>query len=103
MIIIPIKITWDSADAKVLRDFLETPVGQKMVQYLHSQIPTLLDGGDVNKTLVRSGEVKGAQSLFDSFVNLVVESPAELQPPQKTIDSYPSLDIEEAWEELSIK
>ena len=100
MIIFPIKnLVWDSSDAKVLRDFFEAPVGQKILQFLSGRIPELLCGEDVNKTLVRSGEVKGAQDIFNSLVSLIVEPPAELEPEKKTTENYPDLADESAWED----
>jgi hypothetical protein len=100
MIILPTTkpITWDSTDAGILQSFLESPVGQKVLCILHDTIPPLLDGSDVNKTLVQSGRVSGAQLIFDSLVSLIVEVPVELQPPAKQEESYPDLENEAAWE-----
>jgi len=92
-------ILWDSADAQTLQNFLITPVGEKVLHILHSRIPGLLDGEHKNRTLVRSGEVKGAQSIFDLFVSLVAEAPADFRPqPKSQNESYPDLDNESAWD-----
>jgi len=92
-------ILWDSADAHALRDFLQTPVGSKVLHILHSYIPDLLDGEHKNKTLVRAGEVKGAQTIFDTLVSLTVEPPVEFRPqPQKTTETYADLDDESKWD-----
>jgi hypothetical protein len=102
MIILPTTkpLTWDSTDAGTLQSFLESPVGQKVLTILHGKIPGLLDGSDVNTALVRSGEVKGAQGIFDSLVSLIVEVPVELQPPPKQEEAYPDLENEAAWEKF---
>jgi hypothetical protein len=92
-------ILWDSADAHSLLSFLETPVGQKVLHILHSRIPDLLDGEHKNKTLVRAGEVKGAQTIFDMLVSLTVEPPVDFRPqPKTTTEAYPSLDDDSAWD-----
>jgi hypothetical protein len=102
MIILPTKkpVSWDSTDAGILQIFFETPVGQKVLTILHGRIPGLLEGGELNKVLIRSGQVAGAQMIFDSLVSLIVEIPVELQQIQKTEDSYPSLDDSQAWEKF---
>jgi len=87
-------ILWESTDAHKLREFLETPTGQKVLRHLTDLIPGLLDGADVNKTLVRSGEVKGSQLILTGLVSLVVEQPAPTPQPE----TYPSLDDEKAWD-----
>lgn len=96
MIALPTKaeILWESTDAHKLKEFLETPTGQKVIQHLSDSIPSLLDGADINRTLVRSGEVKGAQLIFSSLISLTVEQPE--QPKQQ--ETYPDLSDESAWE-----
>jgi len=89
----PSEILWESTDARKLREFLESVTGQKVLRHLSDSIPLLLSGEDVNTTLVRSGEVKGAQLIFSSLVSLIVEQPA--QPKEK--ETYPDLDNESAW------
>jgi hypothetical protein len=92
-------IIWDSADAHSLQSFLETPVGSKVLHILHSYIPALLDGEHKNQTLVRSGEVKGAQTIFDMLVSLTVEPPVDFRPQPKNItENYADLDDESKWD-----
>jgi hypothetical protein len=97
MISIPTKddILWESTDAHKLREFLETPTGQKVLRHLSDLIPDLMDGEHINRTLVRSGEVKGAQSLLAGLVSLTIEQPAPLPIQSET---YPPLDLEAAWD-----
>ena len=101
MIIFPTNkpLAWDSSDAKILQDFLQTPVGNKVLHFLYGRIPTLSDGADVNKTLVRSGEAKGALDIFEALISLTVDRPAELQSQQTISEAYPSLENDAAWED----
>lgn len=62
--------------------------------HLSDQVPSLLDGSDVNKTLVASGVVKGWGDSLRALLNLTVEQPAPVKAPE----AYPSLDDESAWE-----
>ena len=96
MIALPTKqtILWESTDAQKLREFLESPTGQKVLRHMTDSIPDLMDGTDVNRTLVRNGEVKGANTVFSALVQLTIEQPE----PEKSADNYPSLDDESAWE-----
>jgi|SRR6185436_13996848 len=92
-------LLWDSADAENLQNFLATPAGEKVLHILHNEIPGLLDGEHKNKTLVRSGEVKGAQAIFDLLVSLTVEPPANFRPNLQTQnETYPDLDNESKWD-----
>jgi hypothetical protein len=86
---------WESADAATLRLFLESKTGQRALMHITALVPSLMDGADVNRTLVRSGEVKGWTNALSSLLNLTVEQPA----PEKVPEAYPSLDDEAAWEE----
>lgn len=91
-------IIWDSTDAHNLTQFLQSATGEKLLHILHFRIPSLLDGEHKNKTLVRSGEVKGALLLFDSVVSLTHEPPPEFRPQQTTVQTYPDIDDESQWE-----
>ncbi len=95
MVILPTKgeIEWTSVEAKGLRDFLFSDAGKKLLTLCISQAPSLLDGADVNKALVASGERKGFEFLLDYIVGLTIE------PPPKPVESseYPSLDDDSKW------
>jgi len=98
MILLPTgegEVEWTSIEAKQLRDFLFSDTGKKMLTLCETQTPTLLDGTDVNRTLVSSGERKGFDLLLEFIFSLTVESPKEVQP----ISSYPDLDSDAEWAE----
>ena len=84
---------WDSNNARDLKLFLESETGRLAVQWLFHLGPSLLDGADVNKTLVASGEVKGYASAIQTLLGLQIEQPKSA--PQPT--NYPSLDDDQAW------
>lgn len=87
-------ITWESDDAKRLSDFLESSTGRRAVEILAAMAPSLLDGRDVNMTLVASGSVKGYGEALRNLFSLTT-----VQPPQpQTPDTHPDLDNEDLWD-----
>lgn len=84
---------WDSADAAKLREILESDVFKKAFRLTADFCPELMDGADVNRTLVRSGEVKGFHFAFTQLFSLLTEQPKQ---PQSS-ESYPDLDDESKW------
>ena len=90
---------WDSEDAAVWSQFLTaTRAGQRLFPRLLSVAPALLDGADVNKTLVRNGELRGFQSALRE---LIVIQGNEPQPQRDPIsDAYPSLDDDSKWTDV---
>lgn len=89
-------LQWTSDDAIALRAFLESQTGSRFLQQLAEAAPVLLDGADqVEKTLVRSGQVKGFSEAVTTIINLTVEAPKYV--PEKS--AYPDLDRDELWSE----
>lgn len=88
------KPDWCSEDAIALRTFLQTETGTRFLFHLSESSPTLLDGSDVNKTLVASGCVKGFSDAVNALIALTVEPPDSATPKNS---NYPSLDDESAW------
>jgi len=87
---------WDSDNASELSGFLKTSTGEKMIQLLAFFAPTLLDGADVNKTLVTNGELKGYTNAVGQIISLQHSRPVEAQGVS---DNYPDLDRDEFWVE----
>lgn len=90
-----IETPWESADAAALREFLESKTGQRALIHVSSQIPSLMDGSDVNQTLVRSGVVKGWGDSLQALLALTIEQPIET----RATEAYPPLDLESAWKD----
>ena len=91
---------WESGDAVRLREFLHSETGTRLLRHVAAETPELLDGSDVNKTLVASGVVKGFQLALTTIFNLTVEEPAQTPPPP---EMYPSLDDDSKWQDKPTK
>lgn len=87
---------WSSDDAAQLKLFLESNVGQRALAHVLDEKPSLLDGSDVNKTLVASGNVRGFVLAIESLFRLTYEQPT--QDKQADTD-YPDLDDESKWKD----
>lgn len=85
---------WISENASELKSFIASDTGQKLLELLSYNAPNLLDGGDVNKTLVASGKLDGFMSAVDFILGLRTHRPPEATPKA---DAYPSLDDDSKW------
>jgi len=90
---------WDSNNAALLATFLETPTGKLALAWIQYWAPALSDGEHLNKTLVKSGEVKGYSLALENLITLTVEQPAEATQ----VDNYPSLDDASQWSDVDEK
>lgn len=88
---------WSSENSRTLRNFLATETGTRLMEWLAYYAPELLDGSDVNKTLVASGVYKGYHKAVSQIISLVTEQPKEAEAPEM----YPSLDNDGAWEDTA--
>lgn len=91
---------WTSDDALTLKGFLESSTGIKLAITLAHLAPSLLDGGDVNKTLVANGEVKGYTEAVENLFALQNSRPKEMEPKS---ENYPSLDDDSKWKDQDSK
>lgn len=96
MDITPGLVEFTSDDSLALRAFLRTSAGERLIPKLAESLPALLAEGDVNKILIRSGELKGAQEVIKNIVALAFP-PAEFSSPTNT--NYPDLTNDAAWED----
>lgn len=92
---VPDQPEWSVDDALNLRNFLDSTSGRRSIEWLRFLSPQLLDGSDVNRTLVASGEVKGYNSALDLLFMLTRENPSE--KPEEP-EAYPSLDDDSKWD-----
>lgn len=88
-------LDWTSIEAAEWKSFLRSKTGEKFLQALAFEEPELLDGGDVNKTLVRSGEVRQHKILVSVILSLANE-PVKPQQ-QASASNYPPLDDDTQW------
>ena len=84
---------WSSEDQANLQSFLNTRTGGKLIEKLAEAAPTLFSEGDVNKILIRSGELRGYQNALRELLTISVPEPA----PEKEATEYPSLLDDSAW------
>ena len=84
---------WSSDDAAALKLFLESDLGSRAMAHVLVEQPSLLDGSDVNKTLVASGQVQGFVLAIESLFRLTYEQPEPIEAPT----DYPNLDDDSKW------
>jgi len=85
---------WSSDDAALLKSFFESSTGKKTLEILSYSAPSLMDGSDVNATLVRSGRVGGYGEAITNLLALRNSRPPETTGAPET---YPSLDDDSQW------
>jgi hypothetical protein len=84
---------WIANDSENLAAFLNTETGKRLIPKLAEGIPTLLEGGDTNNILIRSGEVRAWNKTIETLLTL-----AHPEPPANPLSTeYPSLDDDQAW------
>ena len=86
-------LDWDSEDMVLWRQFLESRAGRRLIPRVADAVPALLDGGDINKILIRTGEVRGYHQAIQALLALAVPPPAQ----QATQDAYPDLTDDSKW------
>jgi len=84
---------WTQIDSENLAKFLETETGKRLIPKLVEQVPVLLDGGEINRILIRSGEVRAFNQMVESL--LVLAHPPV--PQQNPVNEYPPLEDDRAW------
>lgn len=88
-------LPWSTEDIDVLRTFLKSQTGSRLLPKILESTPSLLAKGDINEILVRSGEVRGFQLAARAFLEMLVYPPLE---KPVTIDSHlPNLEDDRAW------
>lgn len=94
------ELSWSSEDVDIFRQFLSTKTGAKLAPKLAEiSVPTLFEGGEVNRILIRSGEVRGVQLVLSNIYSLAYPPPAA---PVETA-AYPDLNDDSAWEGDKLK
>lgn len=87
------QLPWSTEDESHWLAFLQTPTGGRLLPKLAEQAPQLLDGGHVNRVLIRSGELRGFQSAIQILLSL------SHAPPRLDINNnnYPAPEDDRAW------
>lgn len=86
---------WDvSEDRVILSQFLQSRTGQRLLPKLLENVPALLTEGEINKILIRSGEVIGWGAVVRNLLALSIPEP---KPPEPEVSEYPPLVDDKAW------
>lgn len=84
---------WTANDSENLARFLETETGRRLVPKLVEHKPSLLDGGEINRILIRSGEVRAFDNMVEALFILAHPAP----PVQAPAPEYPALEDDRHW------
>ena len=85
---------WLPTDQERWANFLETETGKRLLPHLAESAPQLLSEGDINKILIRSGEVRGYQNVLRDLI-LAAHPSAKIEP--STATEYPPLTDDKKW------
>ena len=88
---------WTQTDQERWANFLDTETGKRLLPALVETAPPLLSKGDINEILIRSGEVRGIQSVIRELVALAHPSVKEAIAAQST--AYPPLEDDKLWDD----
>lgn len=90
-------VEWDlQEDHEILRQFLNTRTGKRLIPKVLETLPALLAKGDVNEILIRSGEVRGWQAAISALLSLATPTIPEA-PQDAASDSYPDPLDDSKW------
>jgi len=87
-------LEFDSEDVLLFRAFLQTRAGSRLIPKLLEGVPSLLEKGDVNEILVRSGKVQGFQEAARTLLSLAYPLP---DVPTNTATEYPDPSDDSKW------
>jgi hypothetical protein len=86
-------LEWTQFDAEKLASFLDSETGKRFLPKLVEVAPPLLEDGTKTKILIRSGEVRGFQTVVKEIIALAHPAP----PAPKQESEYPPLTADEKW------
>src|ERR1035441_3144475 len=87
---------WATTDAENLSAFLETPTGKRLIPSLLKEAPALLEGGETNDILIRSGQVLAFQKMVETLIFLA-HPPRQIHQTEPT--NYPAPENDAAWDD----
>jgi hypothetical protein len=85
---------WLTTDQERWAAFLDTETGRRLLPNLAESAPQLLAEGDINKILIRSGEVRGYQNVLQNLI-LMAHPSAKVETVNAT--EYPPLTDDAKW------
>jgi hypothetical protein len=86
-------LDWASNDYDNWAAFLNTETGRRFLPRLLESVPPLIEGGDTNAILIRTGVVRGFQLAVQELARMARND----GPPPKVVDTHPPLEDDKAW------
>lgn len=86
-------LDWTSEDIDLWSQFLRTQTGSRLIPKMLEACPQLLENGDTNAILIRSGIVQGMGNAARAILSLALHP----QKEQKSVSDYPALEDDAAW------
>jgi len=89
---------WGSENIAVFNQFLQTHTGRKLLPKLMESIPVLLESGETNDILIRTGKVSAWGDALRSLIALSAPPPAE---PDTSVHNrnYPDPTDDRQWDD----
>lgn len=87
-------LDWSEVDVDHWAEFLRTQTGQRLIPKLVESAPRLLEAGELNAILIRSGSLLGFQSAAQTLLEL---SAMPEQQPSGVVDNFPNLEDDSKW------
>ncbi len=85
---------WLPTDQERWAAFLETETGKRLLPFIAESAPQLLAKGSKTEILIRSGEVRGFQTVLRE---LILAAHPTAKDPQVNMTEYPPLEDDTKW------
>ena len=90
-------VEWDQQeDFEILRQFLNTRTGKRVIPKMLESMPALLAKGDVSEIFIRSGEVRGWQAAVSCLLGLATVVP-ESDIKDLAVTEYAAPEDDSKW------
>lgn len=86
---------WTQVDEQRLAEFLNTDTGKRLIPKLTESCPPLLEAGENNAILIRSGMVLAYGKILDNLM-MLAHPPG---PPAPVQQAYPPLEDDSKWDD----
>lgn len=86
-------LDWTTNDEQLWAAFLDSNTGRRLIPKFLESTPTLLDRGDINAILIRTGEVRGMQLAVNTLL-VLAHPPAPQAAPSI---AYPAPENDAHW------
>lgn len=89
---------WTSTDSIILREFLASQTGARLIAHLVSDRPVFLDDlADQHASFARSRSISGYEKAVKKIVELAQPPQAAPAVEEKGNENYPPLDDDSKW------